>query len=76
MTGFEPWTSGIGSDRSTNWDTTTAPSHLFLWTIIIWLKKTRYGNSFYWVAPLQIFVPFDFSTMDTAKRVVPPIPFV
>ena len=25
MTGFEPRTSGIGSDRSTNWATTTAP---------------------------------------------------
>ena len=24
MTGFEPRTSGIGSDRSTNWATTTA----------------------------------------------------
>ena len=24
MTGFEPWTSGIGSNRSTNWATTTA----------------------------------------------------
>ena len=24
MTGFKPWTSGIGSDRSTNWATTTA----------------------------------------------------
>ena len=25
MTGFEPQTSGIGSDRSTNWATTTSP---------------------------------------------------
>ena len=24
MTGFKPWTSGIGSDRSTNWVTTTS----------------------------------------------------
>ena len=24
MSGFEPWTSGIGSDRSANWATTTA----------------------------------------------------
>ena len=24
ITGFEPWTSGIRSDRSTNWATTTA----------------------------------------------------
>ena len=30
MTGFEPRTSGIGSDRSTNWATTTAqPTDLF-----------------------------------------------
>ena len=30
MTGFEPRTSGIGSDRSTNWATTTAlESQLF-----------------------------------------------
>ena len=25
MTGFEPGISGVGSDRSTNWGTTTAP---------------------------------------------------
>ena len=30
MTGFEPRTSGIGSDRSTNWATTTA-HHLFIY---------------------------------------------
>ena len=24
MTGFEPWTSGVGSDRFTNWATTKA----------------------------------------------------
>ena len=24
MTGFEPWTSGVGSNRSTNWATTIA----------------------------------------------------
>ena len=34
MTGFEPRTSGIGSDRSTNWATTTA------------LKKTFYFGRF------------------------------
>ena len=27
MTKFEPWTSGIGSDRSTNWAITTAQSY-------------------------------------------------
>ena len=26
MTGFEPQTSGIGSDHSTKWATTTAPT--------------------------------------------------
>ena len=30
MTGFEPWTSGIGSDRSTNWATTTSGPLRFL----------------------------------------------
>ena len=30
MTGFEPQTSGIGSDRSTNWATTTAPAIVIL----------------------------------------------
>ena len=30
MTGFEPRTSGIGSDRSTNWATTTAQYTQFL----------------------------------------------
>ena len=29
MTGFELWTSGIGSNRSTNWATTTAQKNLF-----------------------------------------------
>ena len=30
MTGFEPRTSGIGSDRSTNWATTTAHELMFV----------------------------------------------
>ena len=34
MTGFEPRTSGIGSDRSTNWSTTTASSYSFTYTKI------------------------------------------
>ena len=29
MTGFEPRTSGIGSNRSTNWATTTSPGAIF-----------------------------------------------
>ena len=34
MTGFEPRTSGIGSDRSTNWATTTALGLLLLQYVI------------------------------------------
>ena len=30
MTGFEPQTSGIGSDRSTNWTTAIAQAKSFL----------------------------------------------
>ena len=36
MTGFELRTSGIGSDRSTNWATTTA-----LDTVIYWHINTK-----------------------------------
>ena len=35
MTGFKPQTSGIGSDRSTNWDTTTAQ--------YTWLENSVYN---------------------------------
>ena len=41
MTGFEPRTSGIGSDRSTNWATTTSRGHLF----VIW-QDVQFFNSF------------------------------
>ena len=34
MTGFELWTSGIGSDRSTNWATTTAHENTRKYVII------------------------------------------
>ena len=35
MIGFEPRISGIGSDRSTNWATTTATNTTFFeWTIL------------------------------------------
>ena len=33
MTGIEPWTSGIGSNCSTNWDTTTARC------CVLWLEN-------------------------------------
>ena len=36
MTGFEPRTFGIGSDRSTNWATTT--SQLFPWFALVWAQ--------------------------------------
>ena len=39
MTGFEPRTSGIGSDRSTNWATTTA--HIFP-IIVLHVKHPNY----------------------------------
>ena len=41
MTGFEPRTSGIGSDRSTNWATTTSPVY-FVWIQLLclcWMNK-------------------------------------
>ena len=47
MTGFEPRTSGIGSDRSTNWATTTAHGSTVFRGIIIRLATMLYekGNS-------------------------------
>ena len=33
MTGLEPRTSGIGSNRSTNWATTTAHHEAFIWLV-------------------------------------------
>ena len=33
MTGFEPWTSGNGSDCSSNWATTTSPALQFVYDI-------------------------------------------
>ena len=39
MTGFEPRTSGIGSDRSTNWATITA------WTYMFDVKYVQAGKS-------------------------------
>ena len=36
MTGFEPRTSGVGSDRSTNWDTSTAqPEYLLAQSLLL-----------------------------------------
>ena len=41
MTGFEPRTSGIGSDRSTNWATTTSPSFLSLFVCLFIFEFIR-----------------------------------
>ena len=38
MNGFEPRTCGIGSDRSTNWASTTAPSCCYLFMVIPTLR--------------------------------------
>ena len=47
MTGFEPWTSGIGSDRSTNWATTTAlPQSLHHTSFILFKYLGTNGNLF------------------------------
>ena len=55
MTGFAPRTSGIGSDRSTNWATQPLPKTLkFVWHCLwvanlinaLWLKITMfYGRA-------------------------------
>ena len=50
MTGFEPRNSGIGSNHSTDWATTTAQSPLFLTLLLInilnllhfWVHKLGY----------------------------------
>ena len=35
MTGFEPQTSGIGSDRSTNWATQPLPTQIFSYAMTL-----------------------------------------
>ena len=58
MTGFEPQTFGIGSDRSTNWATTTAPTDVFTMEIlvVVYLWKRGLGDS----VPIQ-GLPIRFS---------------
>ena len=43
MTGFEPWASGVRSDRSTNWVRTTATTLTlkFAFTIVDYLKDLQ-----------------------------------
>ena len=46
MTGVEPPTSGIGSDRSTNWATTTAQvgRKMFQFKMYLWNQLIISGN--------------------------------
>ena len=55
MTGFEPRTSGIGSDRSTNWATTTARSNNYC----SWAWKSLLGGNVSAIALLICGHKFD-----------------
>ena len=39
MMGFEMWTSGIGSDRSTNWATITVPIKIIIYHSSFFFKS-------------------------------------
>ena len=41
MTGFEPQTSGIESDRSANWATTTAQKSISYFPVFVSLDNVR-----------------------------------
>ena len=47
MTGFEPRTSGIGNDRSTNWATQPLPINAFLAIGLADLKSRRYAGDLF-----------------------------
>ena len=58
MTGFEPWTSGIGSDRSTNWATTTAQSSGNLGTLLMLMLGDLSYSSLPWkLAKVFLAIP-------------------
>ena len=58
MTGFEPRTSGIGSDRSTNWATTTSQKNEFLELDFRWgLFNEKLTNSPQEFPPPKTFWP-------------------
>ena len=42
MTGFEPRTPGVGSNRSTNWATTTTQPNILLGTVLLGLFFEKY----------------------------------
>ena len=44
MTGFEPWTSGIGSDHSTNWATTTSLYIVVIFNVVISSRLEKEGG--------------------------------
>ena len=76
MTGFEPRISGVGSNRSTNWATTTAQveSKVNETRIVYSVTQVRFG---------QGQVAFGFSFIFSPKSgvldfspTVPPIPFL
>ena len=54
MTGFEPQTSGIGSDRSTNWATTTTLIYLIS---VIWLMVSHYECKHWCLAEKYVTIP-------------------
>ena len=47
MTGFEPRTSGIGSNRSTNWATTTALHQIVVSSVDLWHKGRGFDSILY-----------------------------
>ena len=65
MTGFELQTYGIGSDRSTNWATTTAHTSSYVATVAA-IKHTlaMYEGWVYWFSP-------GFSAMWLACQLLP-----
>ena len=69
MTGFEPLTSGVGSDHSTNWATTTALTSSFV--IFVFSLTTFPYQMFFWMGlprPLFCFFSFFSNTSFTEKR--------
>ena len=73
MTGFEPRTSGIGSDRSTNWATTTAQKLLTFFdyhSVAVLLQRIQLKISSHleiWWARLKL-MEIDNSTSSTLDQ--------
>ena len=60
MTGFEPWTSGIGSDHSTNWATTTAQLYMFFYFIFVSVFKLIVACFIYFYKCFAVLLDFEF----------------